>query len=42
MERPIAATLNLPLIDVMHGSQRTAGATGGEAILTMIRNCMPH
>lgn len=42
MERPIAATLNLPLIDVMHGSQRTAGATGGEAILTIIRNCMPH
>lgn len=37
MERPIAAVLNLPLIDVMHGSQKTAGPDGGEAILELIR-----
>lgn len=41
MERPIAAALNLPLIDVMHGSQKTAGPEGGEAILELIRKYTP-
>jgi nitrogenase molybdenum-cofactor synthesis protein NifE len=37
MERPLAARLGIPLIDVMHGSQRTAGPEGGNAVLSMIR-----
>jgi len=37
MERPIAARLGIPLIDVMHGSLMTAGPEGGAAILRLIR-----
>ena len=39
MERPLAARLGIPLIDVMHGSQRTAGPEGGEDVLRLIREC---
>jgi len=36
MERPLASRLGVPLIDIMHGSQKTAGAEGGENILSRI------
>lgn len=36
MERPIASDLGLPLIDVMHGSQRTAGPGGGNTLLRLV------
>lgn len=36
MERSIATRLGISLIDVMHGSQKTAGVTGGENILSLI------
>ncbi|OPX66247.1 MAG: light-independent protochlorophyllide reductase subunit B [Methanoregulaceae archaeon PtaB.Bin056] len=36
MERPIAAKLGIPLIDVMHGSLLTAGPEGGSCVLRMI------
>lgn len=37
MERPIAAKLGIPLIDVMHGSLLTAGPQGGASVLRLIR-----
>lgn len=36
MERPLAAELGIRLIDVMHGSQKTAGPRGGVNLLRMI------
>ncbi len=36
MERPIAAKLGIPLIDVMHGSMLTAGPEGGASMLRHI------
>jgi len=37
MEHPLAAGLGIPLIDVMHGSQKTAGPEGGENLIRLIR-----
>jgi nitrogenase molybdenum-cofactor synthesis protein NifE len=36
MERSIATRLGISLIDIMHGSQKTAGVEGGENILSLI------
>jgi len=40
MERSFSAKLGIPLIDIMHGSQKTAGSDGGENILSLIRKAM--
>lgn len=39
MERSLATRLGISLIDVMHGSQKTAGAGGGDNILSLIGKC---
>ncbi len=36
MERPLGVELGIRLIDVMHGSQKTAGPGGGETLLRLI------
>ncbi|MDD1715484.1 MAG: nitrogenase component 1 [Methanolinea sp.] len=36
MERPLASELGIRLLDIMHGSQKTAGPGGGENLLRLI------